>query len=586
MMKNYKIFFVLGVVVVAITSCQKNLLEKIPIDTVTTPSLFKTADGLQSYVNQFYDRDVFSVRFGKPGASPGDARMDIGTDNLVTSDRQYAEIFRGTRNVPTSGGGYSFGNIRKVNFFLDHYKECQDPLDDYKQYLGEAYFFRAWFYFKLLKQFGAVPWFDHVVKSTDEAQLFKKRTPRNIVADNIISDLDSAAKYIPANTGNKTRLTKWAALLFQARVALFEGTWEKYHHGSSFGVSNSNPEKYLEKVVQAVTIMMNSGDLAIYNTGNPQHDYYDLFIERDYSGTKEVIMWKQFSDKFELYNKRNWTLELPRGLSITKSLADAFLCIDGKPISVSPLFVTHDSLMGEAQNRDPRFKQTIFTPDAPWKIADNGDTTEYWRDVYTKLNHSTADYYAPTGYCIRKMYDARVKYFDVSHETDPVIIFRYAEALLAYAEAKAEMGNITQSDLDRTINVLRDRVGMPHLMLNNITTDPDWKFPSLSPIINEVRRERRVEYSLSLYGQRLYDILRWAAAPQLIVGQRPKGFKATQTGNSVFPTDEKGFLDPFQSADPNGYHFDVDRDYLSPIPLHEITLYEQQGSTLEQNPGW
>src|SRR5690606_12943119 len=145
---------------------------------------------------------------------------------------------------------------------------------------------------------------------------------------------------------------------------------------------------------------------------------------------------------------------------------------------------------------------------------------------------------------------------------------------------KAELGSLTQNDVDITIKKLRDRVGMPNLVLSSITVDPFWNFPSLSPVINEIRRERRVE--LVAEGFRWDDIARWAAADELIVGKRPKGFLASQVSQNPFSVDQNGFLDPFQQALPNGYRFKLDRDYLSSIPESEIVL----NPDLTQNPGW
>jgi hypothetical protein len=166
-------------------------------------------------------------------------------------------------------------------------------------------------------------------------------------------------------------------------------------------------------------------------------------------------------------------------------------------------------------------------------------------------------------------------------EDEPIIIFDYAEALLNYAEAKAELGTITQADIDMSIKPLRDRVGMPNLLLANIATDPNWDFPTLSPIINEVRRERRVE--LACIGFRWDDIARWVAADELIVGKRPKGsvFGSTIALNP-YVDDANGFMDPYINQVPNGYGFNVNRDYLSPLPQSERTLNDK----LTQNPGW
>jgi hypothetical protein len=229
------------------------------------------------------------------------------------------------------------------------------------------------------------------------------------------------------------------------------------------------------------------------------------------------------------------------------------------------------------KNRDPRFNQTIFAPANAWKISDN--SVQSWNDVYSNLN-TASNYYALTGYVQRKEYDPLLIYHSTNFEEDPVIHFRYAEVLLNFAEAKAELGTITQTDLDNSIGLLRARAGMPNITLGSITNDPDWHFPGLYPIINEIRRERRVE--LATEGFRWDDIARWAAADELIVGKRPKGFKGSQISGTAFPSDADGFLDPFQTALPNGYQFKINRDYLDPIPPDQIILNDK----LTQNPGW
>jgi hypothetical protein len=197
----------------------------------------------------------------------------------------------------------------------------------------------------------------------------------------------------------------------------------------------------------------------------------------------------------------------------------------------------------------------------------------------SKLN-TDAYHNSPAGYINIKGYNPDMNFHVQQYEESPGLIYRYAEALLNYAEAKAESGSITQADLDLSINKLRKRVGMPDLKLDNIVTDPNWDFPTLSPIINEIRRERRVE--LACEGYRWDDIARWAAADELIVGKRPKGFKASQVAKNPYPVDAEGFLDPFQKALPSGYGFILGRDYLNSIPISELVL----NPNLIQNPGW
>ncbi len=398
--------------------------------------------------------------------------------------------------------------------------------------------------------------------------------------DNIIADLDSAAMYMDdASRDGGNRLDRWSALTLQSRVALYEGTWEKYHAGTVFGVQNPNPEKYLNKAVAAADEVMSSGKFALYSTGNPDEDYFNLFDIHDYAGNTEVILWKKFDKALSIINYRMVLGEWPRGQGITKELADAYLCTDGLPIGVSPLFQGHNTLDAVSQNRDPRFKQTIFTQDAPYAFA--GTVYPSWNEgVYTRL-FIDPNYSSPTCYIMRKGTTYDLSKQNYGGEDEPIIIFDYAEVLLNYAEAKAELGTITQEDIDFSIKPLRDRVAMPNLVMTSIVTDPAWEFPALSPIINEIRRERRVE--LACVGFRWDDIARWAAADELIVGKRPKGSAfGSDIESNPYTNDADGFMDPYLEQVPNGYGFNLGRDYLDPLPVDQLTI----NSKLTQNPGW
>jgi hypothetical protein len=296
------------------------------------------------------------------------------------------------------------------------------------------------------------------------------------------------------------------------------------------------------------------------------------------------MFWRKFDNMLGkgeavFRNQPNHQGEFPYDHSYTKELADSYLCTDGDPISVSPLFQGYSSLQVELQNRDPRLHQTIASPDVPWFIYDDG-SMQTWGEVVYDLLNTSAQYNSPAGYVNRKGYNPLKIYHVPQYEETPAVIYKYDEVLLNYIEAKAELGSITQSDIDKTIKILRDRVGMPNLNLANITVDPNWDFPDLSPIINEIRRERRVE--LAAENLRTFDLYRWAAMDELIVGKRPKGFLASQLIVNPYPVDENGFLDPYRDKIPQGYGFDVNRDYLRAIPKDQLLLNEN----LTQNPGW
>lgn len=573
-MKNLKIIIGLLAIVMLFNACDDEFLDRSPLDKVGASDFFKSPSDLATFVNQFYTNNNFPIS--------NEHARDFDSDNAVQVNVN--TWLQGTRTLD-GAGGIGFGNVRAVNYFLDNYRNVEEfaAFDDYKQYVGEAHFFKALIYFDLLERYGDIQWLDTELLTNSE-ELYKPRDPRNFVADKIIASLDTAAMYLTeAKTDGASRINKWMALLIQSRVALYEGTWEKYHAGTPFGVSDAQPDKYFNKVVEATTAIMNSGLYDIYSTGKPAEDYYNLSILRDFSSNEEVMFWKKFNNELgkgeaPFRRQPNYMQQFPYEHSLTKELADAYLCIDGEPISVSSEFRGYVTLQDEMENRDPRFSQTISPHDGIWRLREDG-AVDYFSDLYDKLN-TGVQYNSPAGYLIRKGYNPQVIFHVPQYEETPGIIYKYSEVLLNYAEAKAELGTISQTDIDISIKKLRDRVGMPNLILGNITTDPNWDFPNLSPVINEIRRERRVEQATE--GLRAADIKRWAAADELIVGKRPKGFLASQLDVNVYPVDEDGFLDPYKNQIPNGYGFDTSRDYLDAIPQVQREL----NPNLTQNPGW
>jgi len=577
-MKYIKIIASIVLLSLISVSCEKDLLDKAPLDEITSADFFKQTSDLNIYMNRFYTLDLL------PFATMGDAydrgifEFDLNSDNEIEQST-VDDRLNGVGTVPASGGGWNYSYARKINFFFDNYKKCKDDFDQYKKYVGEAHFFRALIFYQLLQRFGDIVWYDHMLTTTSP-ELYAPRMPRNEVMDKILADLDSAAMYLPEDKNDGgLRPDKWVALAYQSRFALYEGTWEKYHAGDPFGVQNADPEKYLRKAAEAAEAIMNSGRFGVYSTGHPEKDYNDLFILRDYGDNPEIMFWKKFNKELNITNYRNIEFLFPFGIGLTKSVADAYLCTDGQPIAVSPLFGGYDTIADEMKDRDPRFTQTIWTPDDPWMIED-GVTTSWGEGVYSKL-FSKSKYSTPTGYVLRKGYNPDASTHDLSGEDNPAYFIRYAEVLLNFAEAKAELGTITQGDIDRSINQLRDRVEMIHLDMSNITADPNWEFPDVSPLINEIRRERRIE--LLCEGFRWNDIARWAGADELIVGKRPRGFKpGDKFPKNKFPVDGNGFMDPFLNMIPDGYGFVLGRDYLDPLPIDQQTL----NPALKQNPGW
>lgn len=320
------------------------------------------------------------------------------------------------------------------------------------------------------------------------------------------------------------------------------------------------------------------GTYSLFTTGDPNTSYYNLFNKTEFQDNPEVILARTYSLLLGLTHRaQNYLIYRGSRTGLSKSLVNDYLCLDGKPVAAHPEH-SDKNLTDEIKDRDPRLAQTIWCPgDLRYGV---GEEPLYFELPFLNL---TGEQHCTTGYQLKKGSDPYC--VDTENAETGVIVFRYAEALLNYAEAKAELGEITQEDVDKTINVIRQRVGVAGLQLNNIANDPNWQFPALSPIINEVRRERRVEFACE--GYRLDDLMRWRAH-ELIVNKRLKGyyynasdFPEIVVGEGVY-LDENGYVDPYQVSLPNGFQFNPERDYLLPLPTTELVL----NGKLEQNPGW
>ena len=577
-MKKIPIYILILTFGMLFYSCEKDLLNKTPMDQISDPDFWKSASDLELYLNKLYDTfDGWPVSGG--GAAP---TKDNGTDIALHTANAYWGTFTprmdGTITIPASGGGWNWGNIRNVNYFLANADRVEEG-DMKDHYIGEGYFFRAWFYYGLFRDFGDLPIIKKPVTTDDVDILYGARNSRTDVADFIINDLNSAIakmKYGSELQYEGTRLSKDIALLFKSRVCLYEGTWEKYHSGTVFAGKTDGTD-YLQQAASAAKTVIDDAHYSLV-TGDTSSVYFNLFNQVDYSGNPEVLFYKHYDRGKYGTDFSNQMWNWPNGYGWTREGLESFLCTDGLPISVSPEFQGDSTLQIIQKNRDPRLAQTVMVPGDP-QVIDGADTTFF---TLPKL------YDSGTGYESQKFRSIVVdpargyENYDVNY-----IFFRFAEALLNYAEARAELGTLTQADADLTINQLRDRVGMPHLVLASITPDPNWPDYgySLPDYLYEVRRERKVE--LFCEGFRWDDLARWRAH-KLFYGKRFTGTYYTAALRESEPNmdfNAEGYLDPFKQIlnGPNGgYGFNAGRDYLLPIPSNELTLNDN----LTQNPGW
>lgn len=538
-LKNSPIIFGISLLLIA---CNDDFLDRYPLDQINDASYWNSPSDVQMFANQFYT----SLR--DPHYN---WRKDDNSDNNVP----------GTRNVyawneytlPATGGGWGKGdwlNIRNCNFALERIA-TMEPSAELSIYEAEIRFFKALEYYRKVKQFGDVPWLDKSL-NIDSEDLQKPRDSRNTVISNVMKELDFAAQNLPESSPSD-RLTKYSALALKLEVGLFEGTFRKYHGLNDY-------EELLREAASAGEEIINSGRFGVYSTGKPDSDYFDLFVQYELQGNPEGIMVQRFLEGKRMHNNVRQLGEPRTGYS--KDFVESYLCKDGLPIALSPLYKGDAEFGDEFINRDPRMHQSIYNKDRVYRIYEDG-SVEYRPMPEFDNNYVTTSYYIIKGYS---------PYERDRLQNQCVIddfIFRYGEVLVSYAEAKAELGEITQEILDISINKLRERVGMPPMKPDVGFVDPnwpDWEVP-VSPIINEIRRERRIE--LAGEGKRWDDLVRWKAGKLL---DNPKTYQgardpATNEYRIIYP----GFTRKWS-----------DRLYLYPIPTQELAL----NPNLTQNVGW
>ena len=560
-----------------LTGCNDAFLERAP-QTLNDETFWTTPNDLKTYATAFY------------GILPmGVANIDDqNSDDMVP--RNVNQFIWDQYSVPAEDGEWSksdWQNIRNINYFMTHYGTVEGDEAEINRYVGEMRFFRALEYFSKIKTFGDVPWLEEDLNVDDTDILYGPKMPRNQVAQKIIEDLDFAIQWLPdgrvTSTGDDAnRITKDVARHIKARVCLNEGTYYKYHTELGYEYTD-----LLTKAAEEANTLMSSGRYSIYKNGDPAHDYYNMFVMEDKSNLSEAILYIDYVNPLRRHNMGHGAYEALAGFS--KDFVDGYLYADGLPKALTSYPTADETMAEELANRDPRASQTIRND----KFFEGNES---YTVIVTKDTLGADDAYItqfiPTGYQTIKGYDPATAHRGNTLEVHDGIAYRYAETLLIYAEAKAELGSITQDDLDRSINQLRDRVGMPHLTTSVNFTDPNWPDYgyTLSPLLQEIRRERRVE--LAGEGFRFADICRWKAGQILnnvmtYVGkkisvkasQAKDGLRANNGCVIIYGNYTNADLS-YQEGKSRKWN---DKMYLYPIPTGEL----QRNPQLEpQNPGW
>lgn len=576
------------------TACNK--LDQLPQSTASLAAVFGTENGLKLYTNSFY---------GMGFLPRNSIREDVMSDYLAV--KSVDNFIREGGYAANNSSGWTWTDLRNINYFIQNNNDPAIPQAIRNNYMGIARYFRAYFYMEKVKRFGDVPWIGKPL-DTDDPALTDGRDKRELVMDSVLADLDFATSNIQAsNDPSRTTITKWVAYAYKSRVCLFEGTYRKYHTELNLmGTAN----KWLEQSASASDQIIKNGGFSINTAGGPGSSYRQVFTSPT-PLANEVLQAAVADVSLGVLNDANWwwtSGTYGSKASFIRTFINTYLNLDGTPFTNNPAYKTM-LFKDEVKNRDLRLKQTIRTGD--YKRISNGQQVPA-PPVFS---------YTFTGYQPIKWTLDDV-YFDAGAlNTNAVALFRYAEVLLNYAEAKAEMGTLTDADWARTVGTLRARGGITSgLTTKPVTADPYLianYFPNISdPTLLEIRRERGIE--LSLEGLRFPDLLRWKRGE--LMEQEWNGFYVPAL-NTPMDLNEDGILDVafYQGTRPttavggvtyvdvsprigsavnslqlkNGTSGELiwmnevprkwnDKNYLYPIPLNDV----QRNPNLKQNPGW
>ena len=604
-MKNKYLSICSLMLALSFTSClNDSFLDRTPIDKETEESVFTTYDNFKMYAWGLYKKDGTLNAYENYPQS-GD-ESDLMFDSNDPIGLGWANNIISPSNI--SNDSWSFSYIRSVNIMLDHIDESQMNDKDRNHMRALGYFFRAHEYFELMKLFGNLPWLEHTVTTGDTDILYGKQDSREIVANNILTNLLYAEENInPKGDGANTVNTNVVRALI-SRFGLFEGTWRKYH-GAVDGVDGT---KYLEASAKA------SENLIAQKLGL-MANYDDVFNSLSLKEEKSILLYKEYLQNQALMGhdltQRTRNERLWEG---TKRLVEHYLCVDGKPISTSDEYDGDETIYDEFRNRDLRLYYTICPPykvikdGKNWKYTDNPQEREYidfmntlvngdkqrkllpavGRELITQIPNFTSvkvpGVDTQTGYYMYKYYNDYPGAIDNENQGTDAPIFRMGEVLVNYAEAMFELGKFNQTIADQTINELRKRAKVTPMSLTSITTDFDkLRDSDVDPILWEIRRERTVELMGS--GFRFNDVKRWKKGNYFNL--QPMGVKLNNTDeydnnvtlikslyNGANQPRYKNCVTYTQKPTP-GWH---NKCYLYPIPLKQTVL----NPNLDQNPEW
>lgn len=557
------------------TSC----LDLDPKDQLSDGNLWQKPGDFELFANQMYgwtnsfNEIVYSA--GPHGDKRSDILIDKGGYNNFSNGQQ---VIPAGSSLNTGNYASFYSHIRYCNILIDRAKGYSGNINDIRQPLGEAYFFRAYTYYELLTIFGDAIIVDHVI-DTDSPEMKAKRDDRLEVARLIVDDLHKACEYLKNFSELELgRVSAEAAYAFLSRAALYEASWEKFHR-NNLDVAN---ELYTE-AANAAKAVIDGGKFSLFYNGKlGTESYRYLFILED-APCNPAGVTKSANNEFIL--SRCYTIDNPIGKNltretlanaqmVTRKFFDLFLCMDGLPIDKSGKYDgSNETMAGEWKNRDNRITNMLLMPGSTY--WDN--TANHCRTTFDEADLGRAyTNYEPgsggTGYYTRKF--AAERLVNDNYESYDYPVIRYAEVLLNYAEALYERdGKISDEDLAISINRTRRRINPEMPDLTNAfasTFGLDMR--------EEIRRERTIE--LFNEGFRIDDLKRWKTAevemPMDLCGITLTGEYSRKWLQNALPLNEKN-----QVVYESGRTFQQ-KHYLYPLPSDQMQLNPNLG----QNPGW
>ena len=613
-----KIYYILTAVLAVSTliSCE-GFLTKTPETALSPSSFFKTASDLELWTNKFYNDVLEDTDIAELYSDDmmGTALSAVQKGTRTSSSKSWSTPDVGSDGYISSNG--TFTPLMNINYFLENSSNCPDEATREK-YNGVAYFFRAYFYFKMVRQYGDMPWYDYVIGSSDTESLNKPRDPRGYVMMKVLEDCDKAYERLPEAwaSGPLFHVSKNAALALKARAALFEGTFRKYHAGSeyvpqdqeTYGDVTISSEWFLTQAYKAAETLI--GKKSLYNgntmgiSGKATNASYREFFVLEDADPSETILARAYKSDESIAIRHGIQFDYKNGKrSATQRFVNHYLKNNGTPYTEEELATMQYA--AQFKGRDPRLAQTIQGP-GYIAIAESAPEQISWERTVS-------------GYRVIKFISSAA-HEGATTSTSDFALFRYAEVLLNYAEAKAELGILTDADVALAIDPIRARVGMPKMGTVPTTVDPlmEKYYPNAAgaqkAAILEIRRERTVE--LCFEGFRQWDLLRWKEGKWMVPASTDgfQGLYFPALGEYDLDGDGKMDVCLYQGTRPsttapeaniievagnwsltNGtsgnltyykqenYQWNEGRDYLWPIPEDQRQI---TGGALSQTPGW